>query len=105
MVHGQLIVVGLVIEMAHDYSIETRIRCLLESHQAAGEQPRTLVMNAITWKQLMWELNGRGYRDGYFWTPQPEGSVLDPDYGITAFLGIPILIKEFLPDQEVIVGV
>jgi hypothetical protein len=94
----------LTIDLAHDYALETRIRRLLSDHQQAGDQPRTLVMNTETWHRLLWELDGKGYSKGYFWTPQPEGSIADPKQ-VTSFYRLPILIKDFLPDLEVIVGV
>lgn len=93
------------IAMAHDFSVETRIRVLIDAHFESGDRPRTLVMNMGTWRQLVLELEGKGYHGGYFWTPQPEGQMMNPVESITTFLGIPILIKDFLPDQEVIVGV
>lgn len=93
------------VSMAVDFSLETRIRRLIEDHTAVGVNPRTLVMNRGTWNRLVQELDGRGYRGGYFWTPQPEGVLMDPDQHVTTFRGLPILIKNFLPDQEVIVGV
>jgi hypothetical protein len=106
MTHGQLAyLLELVIDMAHDYALETRIRSLINEHQKHGADPRTLVMNVKTWKQLVWEIGGRGYKDGYFWTPQPEATLLDPNYGVTTYLGIPILIKDFVADLDVIVGV
>lgn len=61
-------------------------------------------MNAPTWFRLVEELDGRGFRAGYFWSPQSEGEVLDPGH-VTTFMGLPILIKDFLPDLEVIIGV
>lgn len=91
--------------MANDFSIETRLRRLLDSHWEVGAVPRTLVMNHQTWKQLMFELHGRGYRNGLFWTPQPEGTVLDPIQNICTYYGLPVLIKDFLPDEEIIIGV
>jgi hypothetical protein len=94
-----------VISMAYDFSIETRLRRLIESHWQAGDKPRTLVMNHETWKQLMWELDGRGFRYGLYWTPQPEGAVMDPSANISTYLGLPILIKDFLPNEEIIVGI
>lgn len=95
-------IVGRVIDMAYDYSIETRIRFLLDSHVAAGEKPRTIVMNTTTWKQLVWEAGS--YRGGYFWTSQSEGTLLDPE-APSSFRGIPILVKDFVSDQEVFIGV
>lgn len=97
--------IELTIDMAIDYALETRIRRLLLDHIQAGEVPRTLVMNTETWYRLLWELDGRGYSKGYFWTPQPEGSTPDPKNHISSFRGLPILIKDFLPDLEVIIGV
>jgi hypothetical protein len=93
-----------VIGLAHDYSLETRIRRLIESHQLAGASPSALVMNTLTWRHLVTEMNGRGYAGGYFWTSAIEGAKLKPTDNF-AFLGIPILIKEFIPDDEVIIGV
>ena len=90
--------IDLVIGLANDYSLETRIRRLIEAHQADGDEPRTLVMNVATWKLLVAELHGRSYTDAYFWAPVQENSV-------TFFRGIPILIKDFVADSEVIVGV
>lgn len=96
--------INLVLDMAADYALETRIRRLIDDHLEAGATPRTLVMNVETWYRLVYELEGRGYRSGYFWTPQPEGTVLNPEH-VTTFMGLPILIKDFLPDLEVIIGV
>lgn len=95
--------IDLTVEMAHDYALETRIRCLVDQYAAAGDQIRTLVMNADTWKRLVWEAGS--YRNGLFWTPAPQGSLPDPDSYVTTYLGIPILVKEFMPDMEVVVGV
>lgn len=97
--------IDLTVDMAHDYALETRIRRLIEAHWASRETPRTLVMNVETWHRLMWELDGRGFRSGVFWTPQPEGTAADPSHHITTYLGLPILVKDFMPDLEVIVGV
>ena len=91
--------------MAHDFALETRIRRLLDAHLANGDVPRTLVMSRTTWKRLVWELDGRGYKNGYFWSPQPEGAIMDPENHVTTFKGLPILIKDFLPESEVIIGV
>ena len=91
--------------MAHDFALETRIRCLIDAHWESGTAPRTLVMNMETFYRFMIELDGKGYRQGYFWTPQPEGTVLNARDNICTFLGLPILIKDFLPDLEVVVGV
>lgn len=90
--------VDLVIGLAHDYSIETRVRRLIEAHESDGDTPRTLVMNVVTWRQLVFELEGRQFTDAYFWAPVKEGA-------LTFFRGIPILIKDFVADQEVLVGV
>lgn len=95
----------LTVDMAHDYALETRIRRLIEAHWASHEKPRTLVMNTETWHRLLWELDGKGFDSGYFWTPQPEGDIANPKKHISSYLGLPILIKDFLPDLEVIVGV
>lgn len=97
--------IDLTVDLAHDYALETRIRRLIADHRQAGERPRTLVMNTETWYRLLWELDGKGYSKGYFWTPQPEGAVPDPVNHISSFTGLPILIKDFLPDLEVIIGV
>lgn len=97
--------IELTCDMAADYALETRVRRLIEAHFASGTPPRTLVMNIETWHRLHWELDGKGFSNGYFWTPQPEGSIADPRNHISSFLGLPILIKDFLPDLEVIVGV
>ena len=91
----------MVIGMAADYSLETRIRRLLDGHREAGAEPRTLVMNAGTWRTLLAELDGYAYHDGYFWLPDHQ-MVGSP---ASAFLGVPILIKPFIADMEVIVGV
>lgn len=91
--------ITLVIELAHDHSLETRIRCAIEAHQEAGEEPRTLVMNADTWHQLMSEVEGFKYGVDYYWAPKVGESE------ITFFHGIPILIKDFVADMEVLVGV
>lgn len=96
--------IDLTVDMAHDFALETRIRRLIDAHFAGGDKPRTLVMNVETWHRLLWELDGKGYIDGYFWTPQPKGAIADPSQ-VTTFLGLPILIKDFMPDLEVIVGV
>ncbi len=85
--------------MAHDYSLETRIRRLISDHMEAGAQPRTLVMNAGTWRTLVFEV--AGYSGGYFWSPTKQPSEDD----VTTFMGVPILVKEFMPDMEVVVGV
>lgn len=98
-------VIDQIIEMATLYSMETRIRRLMNEHYEAGASPRTLVMNMVTWRRLVQELDGRGYRDGLFWTPQAEGSLLDPVENTHAYMGVPILIKDFLPDMEIIIGV
>ena len=98
-------IIELTVGMAADHAIETRIRRLSDAHLVDGITPRTLVMNADTWKRLVWEVSGTGFRDGYFWTPQPEGTVADPKNWISSFLGLPILIKDFMPDLEVIIGV
>lgn len=88
----------LVIGLAHDYSLETRVRRLIESYRESGAEPRTLVMNVETWHSLVEELHGRTYGDGYFFVPQGEGAV-------TFFRGVPILIKDFVAYSEVLVGV
>ena len=87
----------LVIDLAHDYSLETRIRRLLEEHLETGDTPRTLVMSSETWQTLVSELSGRSYSQGYFWTPQGNS--------MSFFRGLPILIKDFIAEGEVIVGV
>lgn len=87
------------IEMAHDYSLETRIRCQLETHLAAGDEPRTLVMNSETWHLLLDELEGVAYGTSYYWAP------ITGDNPVPFFKGIPILIKDFVADMEVLVGV
>lgn len=90
--------VDLVIGLAHDYSIETRVRRLIEAHEADGAMPRTLVMNIVTWRRLCFELEGRSIAGAYWWAPAQDGA-------LTFFRGIPILIKDFVADQEVLVGV
>lgn len=102
---GQLAAIEIVIELAHDYSLETRIRRLITDHQAGGDQARTLVMNIATWRMLVDEMSGEWFSKGHFWTPQAEGSTPDPENFISSFRGLPILIKDFVADQEVIVGV
>lgn len=95
-------VVALTIALAHDYAIETRIRRLLEAHQAAGDEPRTLVMSTETWHELIEELEGTRIDKGYFWAPGSGGRVLD---SVSFFKGIPILIKDFVAYGEILVGV
>jgi hypothetical protein len=101
-----LAAIGLVISMAHDHSLETRIRCLIASHRAADEVPKTLVMNRSTWHDLVDELDGVTYDTGYFWTPSfknvNENESMDT---ISFYQGIPILIKDFVADSDVIVGI
>lgn len=93
------------VSMAADFSVETRIRRMLQAHWEAGDKPRTLVMNIHTWHALVDELDGRMYQN-YFWTPLDfVKSAPDPERNTTTFLGLPILIKNFLPTPEVIVGV
>jgi len=99
-----LAAIGLVISMAHDHSLETRIRCLIEAHRAADEVPKTLVMNRSTWHDLVDELQGTTYDNGYFWTPSYK-NVGDPMDTVSFFQAIPILIKDFVADQDVIVGI
>lgn len=92
--------IPLVIGMAHDYSLETRIRCAIQAHTEAGETPRTLVMNKGTWLQLVSEFEGTTFDTDYYWLPAAgSGS------SISFFLGIPILLKDFVADMEVLVGV
>lgn len=91
--------------MAIDYSVETRVRKLISDHEQAGATPRTLVMSYDTWQQLVWELDGRGYANGLYWTPQQEGALLDPKGCTHTYYGVPILIKDFVPFQEIIIGV
>jgi len=86
-----------VIGMAHDYSIETRLRRLIESHELAGSVPRTIVMNAMTWRALLDELEGRLVYNGYWY--RPKGTDL------SFFLGVPILIKDFVANEEILIGV
>ena len=57
-------------------------------------------MHRDTWAQLVEELADRQL-GGYYWTPAPQFS----SSITTTFLGLPILIKNFLPYPEVIVGV
>lgn len=105
MTRTQLInLINWTVDMAADYSLETRIRRLINDHIAVGARPRTLVMNAETWHRLLWEVSEtHGYSAGYFWIPEPA---FDPSgNGVSSFLGLPILIKGFLPVEEVIVGV
>lgn len=92
--------IPLVIEMAHDYSLETRIRCAIETHREAGEEPRTLVMNTNTWLQLVGEIEGTKFDTDYYWTPAAGAGSK-----VTFFKGIPILLKDFVADMEVLVGV
>jgi hypothetical protein len=89
------------VSMAADFSIETRIRRLIRAHWEAGDTPRTLVMSLETWAGLIGELDGRLY-GGYYWTPTPPSTA---DKQTHTFMGLPILIKNFLPVSEVIVGV
>lgn len=89
--------IELVIELAHEYSLETRIRRLIASHEETGDEVRTLVMNADTWIRLVEELEGRTYTQQYYWHPTQSD--------ISFFRGVPILIKEFMADMEVIAGV
>ena len=100
--------IALVIALAHDHSIETRIRCLVAAHQADGDQPRTLVMNAMTWVSLAEELEGCSFTQDYFWIPGKKSGkarpLADPN-AVTFYLGMPILIKEFVADMEILVGV
>lgn len=93
--------IGLVIGLAYDHSLETRIRVLIAEHRSAGDEPRTLVMNTATWHLLRDEIAtvSNWNTQSYFWVPnQDEGMV-------TFFHGVPILIKDFIADMEVIVGV
>lgn len=92
--------IPLVIGMAHDYSLETRIRCAIETHLEAGVEPRTLVMNPETWHRLLLEFEGVKIGTDYYWAPAAGAGS-----NVTFFLGIPILIKDFVADMEVIVGV
>lgn len=102
---GELDGVLLVIDLANDYSIETRVRHLIEAHERAGDKPRTLVMNKGTWRRLVDESGGESFKNGYFWTPQKEGTVADPERFITTYRGLPVLVKAFVADQEVLIGV
>lgn len=78
---------------------------MLDEHRRAGTKPRTLVMNVDTFKQLIWEVDGRWFKDGYLWWPNDqEGKSVTTDSTAT-FYGIPVLVKDFIPDHEVIVGV
>lgn len=88
------------IELAYDHSLETRIRRLIEVHREGGDEPRTLVMNTGTWHALVDELEGRTYNHSYYWYPTAKG-----DDKISFFLGVPILLKDFVADMEVLVGV
>jgi hypothetical protein len=88
--------IGLVIDLARDHSIETRVRVLVDAHVAAGSPPRMLVMNAGTWDQLRWEIGDPAIAS-YLWIPAKEG--------VPFFLGVPILVKDYVADMEVIVGV
>lgn len=100
----QLAAIALVIAMARDFSIETRIRRLLHEHEAAGDRPRTLVMNVKTWHQLVSELEDRTYSGSYFWSPN-TGVPMAPAESVTSFYGLPILIKEYIADELILVGV
>lgn len=86
-----------VIGLAHDYSIETRLRRLIESHTAAGTEPRTIVMNTETWHALCDELQGRSYTNGYWFAPKSGP--------ISFFCGVPVLIKDFVANEEILIGV
>jgi len=89
--------IDLVIGLAHDYSVETRIRRLIESHTVDGLTPRTLVMSTETWHALVEELNGRKFGNGYYWSPASSD--------ITFFRGLPILIKDYVAEGDILVGV
>lgn len=88
------------IELAYEYSLETRIRRLLAEHYKAGYEPRTLVMNERTWHNFVIEVEG--FRGGYLWSP--PGHYAHQDV-VSTYRGIPILVKAFVADQEVLVGV
>lgn len=95
--------IDLVIGMARDYSLETRIRVLVDAHRVIGEEPRTLVMNAATWHLLRAEIAAisNWNTQSYFWVGNNPKSPEE----VTFFKGIPILLKDFVADMEVIVGV
>lgn len=59
-------------------------------------------MNAKTWHHLVGELAGRTYSDAYFWTPRYDGPSVE---AVTSFYGVPILIKNFIADDDILVGV
>lgn len=94
---GPLKAILLVIDMAHTYTLETRIRCQIETHRLAGVEPQTLVMNFGTMNQLLSELDGHKYAMNYFWIPA-QGDVM-------RFHGLPILVKDYVADMEVLIGV
>jgi hypothetical protein len=94
-------VVALTVALAKDFALETRIRRLIVEHQAAGSEPRTLVMSKNTWHELMEELKGRTFDSGYYWVPT---NTMDSD-PVPFFHGVPILIKEYVAYGEVLVGV
>jgi hypothetical protein len=81
-----------VIELAQEYSLETRVRRLLREHADAGTPGKTLVMNAATAEAFRDELlNQTEWR-------QPLDDV-------HLYRGLFVLLKEEIPDGEIVVGV
>jgi hypothetical protein len=93
--------VVMVTQIARDYSVETRIRQAIDTHLEAGVIPRTVVVNFQTLEALVNELEGTKYDNAYFWTSvHYVGSS-----SAQSFLGLPILVKDFIADWEVVIGV
>lgn len=88
----------LVIDLAPDISVETRIRQAIDTHLEAGIIPRTVVINFKTMEALVQEMEGITYDNTYFW-------MASMGKGSYNFLGLPILVKDFIPDREVVIGV
>lgn len=82
-----------VIALAHEYSLETRVRRLVDTYGAAGTPVKTLVMHTDT----LWDLMGE-QRD-----PNCLKVLVEDD--VYEYKGLIVLLKDEVPTGEVVVGV
>ena len=76
-------------------TITQRARQVIDIHVDAGIMPASLVMNTKTLVSFVTE-----HETTYYWWPRLNSQSLEYQ-----FLGIPIVVRNFLPDGEVIAGV